>query len=415
MAVVATYSFSHGMILWALALPLPSDWEKKPGWIRRWILWLFVYALIGAIAVGCYFIGYKRPEVAPSPGTSPRLLLIAEFIIVWLGAVLKSDAIDAHVAGGLLSVVLFASCSMSALFVWRKRSVWRNYYPWFLLAGFAIGVGAVTAAGRAHLGLEALVYDSPEGFGSYRYKITSVLAYIAAIGLVYRLYRDWVMHLPIWQPRVLIAITVLITLLGIAVLFILPAQPHRLNAFLDNRRRAKTAVIWSEALPRNPELFHAYPYTDQFPDLVAEMRGVGLIQTPPITAPLREAISHPPLPADARVGSIEGSVGNDRDVVRVLGWALIPNRNVRADYVVLGWQGEDDSFHPFTAMPTGRSRPDVTGKVPSTVRKAGFLQEINISELPRSPFRIGAWSIDLASQKAFPIDGAVPVDARAKP
>ena len=415
LAVIATYSFAHGMILWALAVPLPSDWEKKrPGWARRWTFSLLVYFLIGAIAMTFYFVGYTRPEIAPPSATLRQAPLLGKFLIVWLGAVVKSAAIEAHLAGAVLAAVLFAACSMSAYVVWRERALWRRYYPWFLLLAFTLAVGLVSAIGRANLGLLALVYDSPEGFGSYRYKITSVLAYVAAVGLLYRLYRDWFALHAIWRPRFLIGIAVLTTLLGVAVLFLLPGQRYRLNAFQDNRRRARTAVMWSEALPQNPELVHAYPYPERFAERVTEMRKAGLIETPAIGPELIEAISHAPPPGAGDAGSLKGMTGSGTDTVHVAGWALIPGRDARADYVVLGWQSDGQPFHPLSAIPTGANRPDVSGQVSSAVRKAGFVQEINISELPPTPLTITAWAVDLAGQKAFPLDGTVHVAARPK-
>lgn len=86
---------------------------------------------------------------------------------------------------------------------------------------------------------------------------------------------------------------------------------------------------------------------------------------------------------------------------------------MRADYVVLGWQTDDDSFHPFTAIPTGRHASPENGRI-YPVPNAGFYQETDISQLPRGPLTFSGWSVDLATQQAFPLDGTIRLEARPK-
>ncbi|HKP93792.1 MAG TPA: hypothetical protein VJS88_07830, partial [Chthoniobacterales bacterium] len=399
-----------------LGLPIPATHETaRPGWLRRWAFYVLVYGLVGALTITCYFIGYQRPEIAPPSTSVFQVSLITRFVIVWLGAVLKSASVDASTAGGVISFVLAAALFLSAVFLWRNRTLWRRYYPWALLAGFTLAAGIASAIGRAGLGLEALIYESPEGFSSYRYKITAVFGYIAAIGLLYRLYRDWARPHPVWQRRFLIGATVLTTLFGVAELFIYSTQPHRLNALQENRRRARTAVVWAETLPQNPELFHAYPYPKTFSSVVAEMKRAGLLKLPLIGDGLKRAISLAPPSGDPGTGSIAGGVVADNHLLRVEGWATIPAENARADYVVVGWISDGDSFRPFTAMPTGRRRPDVSKRASSAIRNAGFLQEVDISALPPSPLTVRAWSVDLKNQRVFPIAGSVRIERKPEP
>ena len=406
LALIATYSFTHGMMLWALGIPSPSAAERKHSrWIRTWMFWLLAYGAVGAIAVGCYFVGYQRPDFGPLANFG-EIPFIAHFVVTWLGIVLCSESVSAIFAGRFVATILFAACALSLFLVSRNRAWWPRYYPWLLLAGFSLGAGLLTAIGRAHLGIDALV-------ATYRYKITSVFAYVSIVGLIYRLYRDWISQQRIWRARFVILITVLTTLLVVAELYLFAGVPTQLYLFRDNRRRARTAVMWSEALPRNPELFLAYPFTDSFPQRLTEMKRVGLIKTPVIGDELIHAISVAPPRGHADTGRLQGGVLGDSDVLRVFGWGANPERNTRADYVVLGWQAEGDSFHPFTAMPTGRHSSPETDKI-YPVQNAGFYQETDISNLPRTPLIFSAWSVDLTTQQAFPIDGIVRLEARPK-
>jgi hypothetical protein len=92
------------------------------------------------------------------------------------------------------------------------------------------------------------------------------------------------------------------------------------------------------------------------------------------------------------------------------GWARNPVKGVAADYVVLGWQGSDNSFHPFTAIPTGRVRPKVEEAYGAGSRKGGFDQGIDISKLPSPDLIIRAWAVDWETQQAFAIEGAIHVN-----
>jgi hypothetical protein len=411
LATIATYSFAHGMILWALGVPIPRSSERRRAdGLGRSALWFLIYALAGAVAISCYFSEYKRPDFAPSASLL-QVPLLTRFIIAWLGAVPKSDCINLHMAGLLAAIVLLTACSLSLFFIGRNKHLWKHYYPWFLLAAFSMGSGLVTAVGRANLGVDVVFFHGFVGFSSYRYNLTSVLAYLATVGLLFRLYRDWIQFHPIWRVRFIIAITVSATLLSEAWLFSFSGHRYRLNAFQDNRRRARTAVIWCKALPDNPELFLAYPYTELFPQRVAEIRRTGLIKIPDISDNLIHAIALAPQPTDSSAGSIEHSRVVEGDRLELAGWARIPARNSRADYVVFGWEEEDHSFHPFTAMPTGQRRSDLIETFHSSaLRNAGFTQEIDISKLPHRNLTLRALSVDLSREQVFPMEGAVRLD-----
>jgi hypothetical protein len=412
LAAIATYSFAHGMILWVLGIPIPGCRQgQRPDFLRRSTLWYLIYALAATVAIGGYFAGYQRPDIFPQPASLLQAPLLARFIVTWLGAVLKSDCTNPSIAGVLAAMALLMACLLSLFVICRNKHLWKSYYPWLLLAGFSLGSGLVTALGRANLRVDVVFFHALVGFSSYRYNLTSVLAYVATVGLLFRLYRDWIQFHPIWRVRFIILITVSATLLSQAWLFSFSGHRDRINAFQDNRQRARTAVIWSKALPDNPELFLAYPYTEHFSERVAEMKSVGLIKLPEISDRLIEAISQPSRATDSEAGSIEQSRVIERDRLRVAGWARTPARNLRADYVVFGWEDEDRSFHPFTAMPTGQRRSDLIERFHSSaLRNAGFTQEIDISKLPHRSLTLRGLSVDLSREQVFPLQGTVRLD-----
>ncbi|HZE57486.1 MAG TPA: hypothetical protein VE031_06505, partial [Chthoniobacterales bacterium] len=205
-------------------------------------------------------------------------------------------------------------------------------------------------------------------------------------------------------------LTVCSTLLGEAWAYQFSEELTRLHWFQQNRRRARTAVIWANALPNNPEIFSAYPFPVGFADRVEAMRNAGLIKLPLISEKLKRAVTALPEGLDNEGGNLDLLTIQDGTHFRVAGWGRNPSSNSAADFVVLGWVNPDQSFHPFTAVPTGHTRFDlITAFNSSAMKNAGFDQDIDLSPLPQRPVVLKAWAIDLKQQEAFPVGGSAGV------
>jgi hypothetical protein len=407
LSFIATYTFAHGMILWPLALPIPRHAERpRANRTRSLGMAYLTYVALGAAAITCYFINYRRPDIAPPAAKLCQIGQILEFLVVWLGAPVRSPFLSVHVAGVTVGSALVAAIALSSLFLYRNRDAWKNYYPWFALAALCLASGTATAIGRLNLGLDAVFETGFNGVSSVRYHLTSVFAYVAAIGLLSRLYRDWFQSSQRWRARSLISATILTTLLSVAWIYLLSAEWTRLHRFQENRRRARTAVIWSTALPDNPDIFFAYPYPLGFSERVEKMKRLHLLKVPDVSDRVLQKIASVPQPGEILSGYIDSGRIESGDRLRIAGWARNPEQNRPADYVVLGWEEGDNSFHPFTAISTGRTREDVAQvfKTP-LIRNAGFDQQINVSKLPRRPLVLRAWSIDITRQQVFPMGG----------
>ena len=111
--------------------------------------------------------------------------------------------------------------------------------------------------------------------------------------------------------------------------------------------------------------------------------------------------------AAIETGRVEMAKPRDDGQFWFSGWARNPRKHAAADYVVLGWAGPDNSFHPFTAIPTGRVKSEVAEVYGPLSRKAGFDQEMKIPKLPPPGVTIKAWAIDWEAQQAFPMEGAI--------
>jgi len=416
LALAATYTFAHGMLLWPLALPvLREDERSRPNWLRAAAPWYVVYVLIAAATILYYFSGYKRPDVAPPLPKFSQALQVIEFVIVWLGAGFRSASFSARTVGAVTGTILLVTISATLLFLHRNRAQWKSYYPWLLLAAFSINSRLVTAVGRVNIGVDLVFNTSFDGFSSMRYNATSILEYVAIIGMLYHLSRDRVLIDPAWRSRARIAASILCTLFGFAWICTRSDERTRLPLFQQNRERARTAVIWSKVLPANPEIFAAYPYPEGFSARVQEMKRSHLLKLPNVTDRLAQTISSVPQPAGLDAGYIDSGKLEEGNKLLIAGWARSPNRNSKADYVVLGWRQSGEAFHPLTAVATGGRRIDVVQAFNSnSMKDAGFGQTIDISKLPTGPLEIMGWSIDLESQEALSLSGSFHLERPAR-
>jgi hypothetical protein len=409
LALVSTYTFAHGMLLWAFAIPVPTR-EERLRRTRRFYLAYALYVGSGLMAIGCYFIGYERPEIAPPAARLAQLPQVLEFIIVWLGAVVRSPFVNVRLCGVLTCVVIIAALAGTVAVLRKNKERWPPYYPWLSLLAFALSSGALTAVGRVNIGVDNVFNTWFDGFSGIRYNATSVFAYVALIGLVFNVYEDRIRLHPLLRGRFLIGIAICYTLLAVAWIEMLSDELTRVTKFQANRRRARTAVMWINALPDNPEVFLADPYPDGLLPRVEQMRAAGLLKLPKVSDSLRQIIATVPAGADIETGRVEMAKPRDDGQFWFSGWARNPLKHAAADYVVLGWEGPDNSFHPFTAIPTGRVKSEVAEVYGPLSRKAGFDQEIEISKLPPQGVTIKAWAIDWEAQQAFPMGGAIRVE-----
>lgn len=409
LALTATYSFAHGMLLWLLALPIPRDDERsRPNWLRFAAPWYLVYVLAATVSIAWYFIDYRRPEIAPPPATLSQGLQVIDFIVVWLGAVVRSTALNVRTAGTVVGVLFLLTMAGVCCFLYRNKNRWKSYYPWLLLAGFSLGSGVITAIGRVNLGVELVFNTFFDGFSSMKYNATSIFVYVAIVAMLLHVANDTIRSNPRCRSRYLIGAAILCISLGIAWTYSFADERTRVPLFQQNRERARTAVIWSKVLPYNPEIFIAYPYAEGFPQRVERMKRSRLLNIPEVSERVAQMILSAPQPTNTGAGFVDSGSLEEGRRLRIAGWARNPNRNSKADYVVVGWHQPGGAFHPFTAIATGSHRPDVAQVLKSdSLKNAGFEQTINISTLPSGSLELLGWAVDLESQEAFPISGGL--------
>jgi hypothetical protein len=170
-------------------------------------------------------------------------------------------------------------------------------------------------------------------------------------------------------------------------------------------------VIWSKAIPDNPDITLAYPYANQFPQRVEEMERFGVLTLPKVSKRVMTAITKLPDVTNPEGGNLDIHQVVRSDIFRVAGWARNPRCNCRADYVVLGI-ANGEQLRPFIAIATGLPRSDVVTAFGSKkLKDCGFDQQVDASKLPSGRLTLRAWAIDLEQQEVFPIHGSLQLES----
>jgi hypothetical protein len=201
-AVVATHSFSHGLLLWAAipAVVLLKRDLAPPSARRRF---LAAWLVAAAVVLVPYFTvgGYKTTSVhnygvdqgEPTPALAllseslSHPLSLAHFHLSMVGSQLARlttrEARDVAPVTGLLVHGLLLAAVAGVLARWRDSDVWNRSVPWVVLGGVALAACALASLGRA-LATSGLYALAP------RYVSISLYVLLATVALAALLLRE---------------------------------------------------------------------------------------------------------------------------------------------------------------------------------------------------------------------------------
>ena len=296
LAFVATYSFANGMLVWALAWPLPAPNETKS--VKRRLLWLGSYAVAAIISIGAYFAGYHRPSYHPKfASVTARFWDLAHYVILWAGNYFASDLAGPFVLGVCALVAFAAGFGFAIWTSWKQRK-WRTFYPWLLLGIFACATVAITALGRLGFGVQQALDN--------RYVAMSRFLYVAIAGLYFSIFV---------ARSQLSAATLRVFFLtnagwAIAIFVLLWANSYRVFAgtaaeYRSERSRLLLSLRWMHVIPDNPDLALIIPYPEALKRRASYLESVGLLRLRSIEGPLAAHVQQTPPPADTAHGRIE--------------------------------------------------------------------------------------------------------------
>lgn len=390
LALVATYTFANGMLLWLLAWPLPSPNEKTSLGGRR--LWSALFAGAGMLAVGGYFVGYRRPGYHPSLAFHiGQLGELAHYFVLWIGRYFASDFFPPF-ALGLGALAIFLALTAFALWEGKRTGNWRTFYPWLCAGAYACGSGAITALGRVGFGVEQAL--------EVRYTVFTLFFYLSVVGLAWAIYQA---RFRISRPAVRAsAQTNAVWFAAILLLLWSLTFAPNLAAVTTGkqyRRHLLRALEWIEPIPHNPDLALIFPDVAVLRDRARRLAGHRILRLPFVRGTLAAQVQQAPDSAASMHGEIQSCVSDGQGHFQVRGWAWLPEKAHRADCVVVGWLDLSGHFQPANVFETGGG---VRGR-PQEARFSGWL-----AAPPGSP-QLAGWAVDLHAEKAWPLGHALPV------
>jgi hypothetical protein len=394
-ALVSTYTYANGMVLWPLALPLAASSDSTPR--RRRILWSCIYLLAATVAIGFYFVGYKRPSYHPELASLQQHGLdLAHYLILWIGSYFASDYVNPLIAG-IVTVGLFAVLGGTILIVLFRNKEWRTFYPWVLVGVYAVITGIVTAFGRVGFGTQQAL-DS-------RYTVFSLFLYLAFVGGSFALYCARIRNGG-QAERACFLTNAAWSLALAALCWMASYQKNVALLHLHREYRVKLigALEWMDVIPDNPDLALVFPYVDVLKNRARILAGHHVLRLPFIKEPLAAQVRQAPTAADGSRGRIETCAFDSQRSLLITGWAWLPGRDQCANCVVIGCKDAGGNFKPICMLRTGAPREDLRKRFQlPNIEHAGFSQTVNPTNLPAGDVMIEGWAIDLKEQKAWPL------------
>ena len=404
LALVATYSFANGMLLWLLAVPIrwPAQTPEARPQFKAAGQWYAVYGIAAAISVGLYFFHYTRPRQMPELIVSYNQVgSLGAFILRWVGALFAERSADAFLLGLLVVTALLRLGWLALKSSWQDRD-WKAIYPWLVLGAYGLISGAVTAVGR--LGF------SPNAAMAPRYGSVRVSCYIAVAGLALCISSKLSTQKKTLSRAAIFYTGAAAGILVIAWFNAFNRQLIVLKDIREERKRLALAVQWIPAIPDNPELKLGGVPPAMIVDRAKSLSQHDLLRPRFVGEPLANQVRREPPSADSSTGALQTAFFNESGKLLMTGTARVLNQGRKPDCVVVGYATGNHRLIPFTAF-----RPKFEGWALkeqfriNDLPPDGFAVSIDATNLPKGALVLRAWSIDMGQQNAFALAGSIDV------
>jgi len=403
LALVATYTYANGMLLWLLLIPpearlIGSVRADRHTDRRETSPWFFLYLAFAVITVSTYFIGYERPVCHPSFTCAlEHPLQTLRFFVVWLGNPLFPDFTgSARVMTGIVgatSLLIFLWLTIRLFCISSLRPLLRQAYPFVVIGIYSLISGAVTAAGRVG-------FDHDMSADS-RYVTFSLFLPVSIIGLFFlstgslfprESRRPWLRALVVWSLSILMCSSLVRSnLAGLSeaknfksrlVKGIQALRLHRLGATHNN-----VGFL----------CYSAHFVIEQFSDLKKHHMLA-------VTALPADLISRPQSASSGRIappGFLDACETTDDGFLIATGWARRPQQAIPFEAVVLACTTASGTIKPLAVTFPNLDRPDVVRHFNNgALLKSGFQMSVALKDLPQTNVVFTAWTIDIENQTA---------------
>ena len=409
LALVATFSFANGMLLWLLLpLALLSGDEPDPRARRRRAA---IWTSVAVASIAIYMAGYVKPEAQPGfLETLRHPLRAAQYMAVLLGSPLAQgightgiEAATAIGVAGMLLAVAVLEIGRGSGFrdpEWRARTL-----PWFLLFGYALGTALITTVGRSG-------FDVPHAL-SPRYATVSAIfwAALAYMGAAAAPVAVRTRALGLTGTRLaaaaagLAAVAVFCHVLATRVA-ILRSENWRVR-----RLEARACLAFVEVAPNERFLaVNCYPDVAKLRERAAAVDRLGLLR-PAIVKPdaLPSILGAAP---DAAFGAFN-AFAPAGDAIGCRGTAVLPGRGEPPDAILVGWLDEGGARGVVAVAQSGKRR--LSNREPPTAdfeRTTEWECRVPLASIPASVRALRAWAYDTETGRATLLPGTAAIPGR---
>jgi len=170
---------------------------------------------------------------------------------------------------------------------------------------------------------------------------------------------------------------------------------------------------WIEAIPDNPEHVLIFPFPDAFRERALFLDQHHVFRRPFVHGSLVSLVRQAPPWGDGKYGRIEAAEISEDGRLHLQGWAWLPQRRNRADFVIIGAEDSGGNFKPFTLVETGAPRADLRDEMQAPgAYRAGFDYGVSTANIPSGAISIKGWAIDLRAKTAWPLASSITLPAR---
>ncbi len=400
-ALIATYTFANGMLLWVLGVPLPAAQESASK--RARLLWYLIFALVGTAAISAYFVDYKRPS--SHPPFHFGILQLAHYMILWVGGYFNSAPVPPFGVGVIVLTLLIVVLT-NAIMLLNRGAQWRHFYPWLLISAYALSSGLITAIGRVGFGVEQAL--------SNRYTTFSLFIYLGLVGTTFALYCYDQDTAVARRRRWIIGVAIAVIALAVpAWAFCFRAGRQLVVRTGERNARLLCALKWMDVFPTNPDLKLILPYPNVLRMRAHVLMGAGLLRCHLLSPQLLDQLKESGPSTDFSHGRLEAAVVREKSLT-ASGWAWSSKEDRKPDCVLLALRKPTGQLELLSVIVPVIAQPDIERHYGRKTMKAiGFWSRAPIP-MPAQGL-IEAWAVDTTSEVAWPLAGTVPLRVLSSP
>ena len=429
-ALLATLSFTSGILIWMMLLPVIlwsaplQKWSHRFGWAGLWLVMM-------ALTLGLYFHNLKNEVDAVFTLGQENEVPMSEklhdmmenpwkaacYAARLLGCPLMRgndmDLMDSALYMGMFLLALYALCLLWCLWRFKDAALRARLMPWLVMGAYSIGSACAITLGRFWIGLSGAYALAP------RYVIHAVPLLISLPVVIWLIAEDLRSRRPGLAP----ALGRFLTGAGVAMVMLDLASwsfgSQMMGVWSSSRKRGAASTLFYKT---NVKVENDYP---DRPDLAKPADDMGLLRPPMVKNSRLDNfhMMHTPMNDNqAQWTGLHLETTPDGVVAHAEGYAEHKAHERVADGIFLCYQEKDGHWEIFHAtnvlgLPlfvAGHFLRDLefnhspVGNLADSLRT--FQAKFNVSELPKGAWKLMACAYDYDSNRVSIIPGTFLID-----